>query len=500
MAEKIFPLNIPPGIQRDGTQLAARAWTDGLWTRFQRSLPQKIGGYSQITNTNELVRGVYVLPNSPNFNVYYGASSYLKYVTINEFGAMIGGPVDRTPIPFTTSIYNDWQFDTMFDTVSDANTLIAHPAPNLASLDNTIETPIFYGPTSATTPLIPTGHSVSGGIVCLQPYLVMFGNDGGVKISNVNDPTTILLDARVTSKKVVAGLATRGGQLSPAGLLWSLDSLIRMTFVGGNDLFNFDTVIGQSSILSSRGIIEYDGIFYWAAIDRFLMYNGVVQEVPNQTNLNFFFRNVNLSQRQKVWATKITQYGEIWWHFPAGAATECNYSVCYNVRDQCWYDTAITRSDGYFDSIFGFPIWADNVVDVSGNYPLWIQEFGRDKVDLAGNPTAVHSYVTTPFLGWPTVGVDANRNSIDLWTGLNYVDPDFIQDGPMTLTVNCKEYANSDATNSTFNPYSFTNTTNRIFTREQGRLMTLTFDSNVIGGYYEMGQVLVAGRFGDSRA
>jgi hypothetical protein len=500
MSDMIYALNIPPGIQRDGTVFAAQTWVNGEWVRFQRKLVQKIGGYQEITHNENIVRGIYVLPTTPNFNIYMGTESDLTYVTIDQDATFIGGPVDRTPGSFITDVNNDWQFDVMFSTISDSNLLIAHAAPNLASIDNNVNRPVFYGPSEETTPLIPTGFSVSGGIVVLHPYLFMFGNDGNVIISNANDPTTSLIDgARVTGEKIVAGLATRGGTNSPAGLLWSLDSLIRVTFVGGAAIFNFDTVTNESSLLSSRGIIEYDGVYYWAAVDRFLMYGGQVLEVPNNASINFFFKNINYAQRQKVFATKVTQFGEIWWHFPLGNSVENNWALIYSIREQVWYDTPITRTDGFFDSTFAKPIWADNTPDGTGNYPIWVHEVGTDSVDSLGKHTAINSFVTSPDLSQCATGVDGNRASLDRWTELYRIEPDFLQTGNLNVTVTTKQYANSPNVVGPNNPYLITPETEKIDMREQGRLLNITFTSNEVGGYFEMGQILVVGRIGDVR-
>ena len=89
---------------------------------------------------------------------------------------------------------------------------------------------------------------------------------------------------------------------------------------------------------SSSCVIEYDGIYYWAGTDRFLMYNGVVAEVPNTQNFNYFFDNLNYVQRQKVWVSKVPRWGEIWWFFPSGDSTECNdaaYLICPNIATGC---------------------------------------------------------------------------------------------------------------------------------------------------------------------
>jgi hypothetical protein len=126
--------------------------------------------------------------------------------------------------------------------------------------------------------------------------------------------------------------------------------------------WRYDIISSQSSILSSQSVIEYDGIYYWCGVDRFLMYNGVVKEIPNSMNQNWFFDNLNYNQRQKVWATKVPRYGEIWWFYPRGDATECTDVIIYNIREQTWYDAGSAigakRSAGYFSQVISYPIWA----------------------------------------------------------------------------------------------------------------------------------------------
>jgi len=81
-------------------------------------------------------------------------------------------------------------------------------------------------------------------------------------------------------------------------------------------------------------------------------------------NFNYFFDNINISQRQKVWATKVTRWGEIWWFYPRGSATECTDAIIYNVREQSWYDAGqalgAQRSAGVFSEVFRYPVWAQN--------------------------------------------------------------------------------------------------------------------------------------------
>ena len=221
--------------------------------------------------------------------------------------------------------------------------------------------------------------SVSGGVVVLHPYVFVYGNDGLIQNCSAGDPDDwVSADANATNAatgKIVKGLPVRGGSNSPSGLFWSLDSLIRVSYapqslgVAGTANFaaptfwRYDIISSQTSIMSSSSVIEYDGIYYWCGVDRFLLYNGVVKEIPNPMNQNWFFDNLNYSQRQKVWATKVPRFGEIWWFYPRGDSTECNDAVIYNVRENCWYDagqaTGARRSAGYFSQVFAYPVEAD---------------------------------------------------------------------------------------------------------------------------------------------
>lgn len=221
--------------------------------------------------------------------------------------------------------------------------------------------------------------SVSGGVVVLHPYVFVYGNDGLIQNCSAGDPDDwVSADANATNAatgKIVKGLPVRGGSNSPSGLFWSLDSLIRVSYapqslgVAGTANFaaptfwRYDIISSQTSIMSSSSVIEYDGIYYWCGVDRFLLYNGVVKEIPNPMNQNWFFDNLNYSQRQKVWATKVPRFGEIWWFYPRGDSTECNDAVIYNVRENCWYDAGqaigARRSAGYFSQVFAYPVEAD---------------------------------------------------------------------------------------------------------------------------------------------
>jgi hypothetical protein len=366
--------------------------------------------------------------------------------------------------------------------------------------------------TASGTPTLTFDNniSVSGGIVMLYPYLFVYGNYGLIQncsAGDFNNWTSADSNANnVASNKIVKGLPLRGGTTSPSGLFWSLDSVIRVTYspqtVGNATLYwRYDLISQQSSIMSSQCVIEYDGIYYWIGVDRFLMYNGVVQEMQNTQNMNWFFDGLNILQRQKVWASKIPRWGEIWWFYPRGNSVECNDAIIYNVREKCWYDAGsadgANRSAGYFSDVFRKPIWAGNRSNTLGSYTLWVQESGQNQTYLT-DVNAINSYFETNVLGTGTglVG-SANGAGDNLWTRLDRVEPDFQQSGTMQLVVTGKGYA--DDTDIASTPYTFDYNTLKIDMKEQRREMRLRFISNTVNGNYFMGRVVLNVETGDVR-
>jgi len=447
----------------------------------------------------------------------------------------------------------------------------------------------------SVTLTIDNNVSVSGGVVVLHPYVFVYGNAGLLKncsAGNINDWVSAdANEVNVATGKIVQGLPVRGGTTAPSGLFWSTDSLIRVSYTpttvntGGaasTIYWRYDLISSQSSILSSQCVIEYDGIYYWVCVDRFLMYNGVVKEIPNAFNQNYFFDNLNYAAREKVYVTKVPRFGEVWWFFPSGDSTECNDAIVYNIRENCWYDAGQAigsrRSAGYFSQIFPYPInatWVTNATGgvgaytignngtgySNGTYPLvnltggtgtganaavtvaggvvtsftlgsrgtgyttsdvlgidlvtagavfqltitstmnfvslYQNEFGTDSVQGV-TATAIESYFETNDLGWVTGGpsqpspVGENR-----WLHIERLEPDFVQAGSMQLYVTGRPFAQS--ADQTSSAYDFTPTTNKIDMREQRRELRLRFVSNVQGGNYQLGKVIITADLGDVR-
>ena len=537
MPEQIVQIGSQPGIKRDGTKLEGCAYVDGQWVRFQRSLPRKIGGYRSINKyLQNIARTLHEYTQDALTYIHAGSANRVErfYIDGNYNTSVI---YDRTPTTLVTSDANLWQFDVETTAVTPGLQLVAQVAPNLNCICNSLGGQLFYGDlfgtgalTEVTTfPSVPGGVSLTGGVVSLHPYTFVFGNDGFVMWSP--DCTDFTVSgagyAYVTGQKIVRGMPLRGGPgNSPSGLFWSADSLIRASYIGGTAVFQFDTISAQSSILSAQSVIEYDGVFYWIGSDRFLSFNGVVQEIPNLLNFNFFFDNVNMAERQKVFAMKVPRYGEIWWCFPFGDSTEPNHAIIYNVREQVWYDTPLPnggRSAGLFPAVFRRPLMAGNVpyftadedritetgayirvtedatdtrvTEESGDphYKFWVHEVGTDEIDgIYENP--IQSFFETADISIPI------QNGSNRATQVLMIEPDFVQSGPMTVQVRGRANARSPEVNGDIMTIPETASTPQeqvVFLKTQRRELRFRFESNCVGGDYQMGLVLAHIQPGD---
>jgi hypothetical protein len=530
----IIPVNVKSaaGIKRDGTRFEGGYYVDGQWCRFQRGLPRKIGGYKQISNyANGIIRQFHTQALDNFVYTHIGQENGVQKFTIDNNGNT-SAPVDRTPLTFTPNDNYNWMFDAMQDGAGSTTLVFAHAVSTLLDISDGINYPIYYGDIYDNSVLteVPT-PGVCGGIVTLHPYLFAYCKNGYVKWSDANDPTNFTTgdagDAFIASSKVVKGLPLRGGSQAPAGLFWTLDSVIRASYTGGDDIFTFDTITASTSVLATNGIIEYDGIFYWCGLDRFMLYNGTVRDVPNDLNINFFFDNLNFNYANKVFAFKVPRFGEIWWCFPKGTSTECNHALIFNVRENTWYDTALPdggRSAGIYAQVFRSPLMGgvdvilpptgelriteggDTRITENGDfritdtgesaYKVWRHEVGVDVID-GSSVNAIQSYFETGDISMLTTESPKNRG-----IRCELIEPDFVQSGDMSVQITGRINARAPEVTSApriFPAVATYNYQEPVYFREQRREMRFRFESNTVGGDYQLGQTIAHIELGDGR-
>jgi hypothetical protein len=526
-ADQIFPIVFKPGILRDRPPFQGEYCTDGQWIRFYGGMPKKMGGMTGIKGkdntyfTNSIFK--FNIGNNKSF-VFFGyndpgtlKSSVYKYVIYDG-------------ILHTTRIFTELKVDSnpLWQFIPVINSINGNPrAPWLVcfasnNLDNILDISAPYiryigldnSNSTAVYELTNAPKDTNGGMVFINPYLFAYGNNGLVRWSKSKDAfdfgnlNTTENSVSISTDKVIFGAKVRGGN-SPTLLFWTLSSVIKLsnsaTGEGDELKMTKDVITSDSSILSSRCVIEYDGVFYWPGTGRFFIYNGIVNPLENNINRNYFFDNIDMNKRQLVFGVKNVAKDEIWWFYPEKGQdvnVGCTHAIIYNVIENSWYDTSISRDCGFWDNVtggmytFGLPLVANDQVGKIGY--LWQHEVGVDQLVPAGNFTnPIPSSFTTPTISFASFNPLKQLTGIDRWMEVKKIEPDFRMDKPedtMSVVINTKEYAQSPTISS--EPIVFTGATPKIDYYYQGRQLTFTFAST---NYFEMGHVMITVNIGDGQ-
>jgi len=569
--EQVFPITYKAGILRDGAFFQGDYCPDGQWVRFFRGQPQNIGGMKTIEIKSKDLSQKITMPNSAF------PCSCLVYYDNDGQHILIGCSQGTTSFPGNKRANNihllykeGLLVQVNYNKFADKNRLdrLIQYIPIISTINN-IQTNLIIGLNMqnyldiTTSSPIESGiviegmnfrnlefpdfvfREATGGMLYVSNRLFIYGNNGVVRWSSASqeksDKKTSLkipflffedrYSINISTDKVIYGAEWRGGVNTPTIIFWTLSSVIRITNITGSssqpitdpdDLsFRREVISRDSSILSSRSVVEYDGIFYWPGTQRFFVFNGVVLPLENNLNRQTFFDTIDMKKRQKVFGIKNVSRDEIWWFYPEkGKADDvgCTRAVIYNVIDNSWYDTAIERSAGYFDNVSG------NMYSVGKNlvpYPndsnhyIWQHEVENDQVNLyyngeAGSDTAqvkpIISYFTTPIISYATYNKFKQPVGVDSTMKIMRIEPNLVPTDQvnMTITINSYEYPTSKAVPSEAILITEVKEDTRIVkpridVEYQGGNINFTFRSNGLGSGYQMGTNFVVAKIGDNR-
>ena len=378
------PFLYKPGIQRDGTDFQDEYCIDGQWIRFVGGKIKKMNGQQEL-----VVQGVDpgIVNNTIYLDAQYCQGNRLFFVSQFEIRwGLVSNQYNITNIATLLTIANSpettWQSVRFIrDQVACIAFLKTSNASNMSNENGGL---LYWKQLTDNENLVNAdiggvANIASGGILYSNPCLYLYGNNGTIVRSRTNDPLNFEGEDsgvyNISADKLIFGANIRGGSNAPSLLFWTANSVIYLTNVADGNLpvdFQKEVITNNSSLMSSRAIIQYDSLFFWLGTDRVFVYNGIVDSVPNTVNLEYFFDNVDLNKRQKIFGYKIARYGELRWAYPEKAYADnpnigCTRELVYNVRENSWYDTVIQR-----DCAVVFETTGDifSYGDACSNYPL----------------------------------------------------------------------------------------------------------------------------------
>lgn len=518
------PLLYKAGILRDGTLFQDEYCIDGQWIRFVGGKIKKMKGQQQVINSPGHVAYMSIVPDGSTTHLYYCTPNSanrmtlnLKTYTLTNDIQLLNNGVNVGLVTWASTLYtaNTVPFIAFLRTLNATNML--------SDRAGELYTKQLDGQPLVLRDIGTNANIASGGILFSSPCLYIYGNNGTILRSKTNDPLSF--DGgdsgvySISTDKLIFGATVRGGSNAPSFLFWTANSVIYLTNIStGNAPVDFqkEVVTNNSSLMSSRAVVQYDSLFFWLGTDRIFVYNGIVDSIPNSINLEYFFDNVDLNKRQKIFGYKIARYGEVRWAYPEkqfaqNAAIGCTRELVYNVRENSWYDTAIQRNcvtvyEGtgdifsYGETCINYPY--ENSVFTS----IWKHEIGSTEVREYGNHN-IPSFFTTPYYGFVTFNPAKTGSALDKYIVLDQIEPDFPTSVARTdadeviITVNYKKYASNNLVPTTpvvFKLADLPTQSNlgKIDFRVQGRFMNITFYCEYP---YDVGTVLLNFKEGDNQ-
>ncbi len=185
----------------------------------------------------------------------------------------------------------------------------------------------------------------------------------------------------------------------------------------------------------------------WMGQRNFFAYDGAVREIPCEVS-DRLFANINLSQRDKIFAVTNQMFGEILWMYPSASSTENDRFVCWSYRKNIWSGGTVSRTGGVDRGVFTYPIY----IDPSGK--VFDHESGFDYGD------EVLPYAESGPVEMPPAG--------ELVYMVRHLIPDEATQGGVVATFKTRIYPNGPETSH--GPYSMTSPTPVRFV---GRQITL---------------------------
>lgn len=241
-----------------------------------------------------------------------------------------------------------------------------------------------------------------------------------------------------TSGQIMLGVKTRGQTL----ILTDQDAHAA-TYQGPPFVYGFERVGSACGVISRKAAVGVDEGVFWMGKRGFHIYSGgAVQDIPCEVS-DYIFGDMSSAQTSKIYGISNQQFNEIWWFYPSGASNENDRYVAFNYVERHWSIGTLSRTAGADSGVFRNPIWFD-ADGVSYDHETGLAQDGAD--------------------------VFAESGPISLGAGDNVMVatmliPDEKTQGDVNATFKTRFHPND--TQRSYGPYSMANPTSVRFTGRQ---------------------------------
>jgi len=334
-------------------------------------------------------------------------------------------------------------------------------------------------------------------------HLICFGTESTIGTPSTQDPMFVRFSNQEDINTFVATATnTAGGQRLTDGnyivsalrsrgqiLIWTDTSLHGMQYLGPPYTFGFQQLGANCGLIGPHASADVNGVAYWMAKDAFFVFDGTVKKLPC-TVQDYVFKDLNLTQAQKVHVGINTQFNEVTWWYCTADNDYIDRFVTYNYLEQVWSVGTMPRTAWTDLGTYDYPIATTydpdstastiNTINglTAGRSRIFNQEIGTN-----GDGAAILAYVKS---GYFDIG-DGDQVLF-----MKRFIPDFKnQEGNLTVRLLLRLYPQATATPSSLDPYVIAPDTQKVDTRARGRQVSLQIESSEIDTNWRFGTMRV---------
>ena len=464
----LIPLQLPPGVYRNGTEYqASNRWYDANLVRWVDGTMRPVGGWETRIDTEtsapraalawaDLSSDRWLAVGSYNKLKVASASLALTDITPEDLvsgdlsagtnqgygGGFYGAYAYSTPRPegvsfseATTWALDNWGQNLVACSVADGR---------IFEWDLDVENkaaPISNAPINNLSMVVTAERFIfalgAGGNIRKVQWCDREDNTSWTALTT-NEAGDIELQ---TSGQIMLGIRTRGQTL----IITDQDAHAA-TYQGPPFVYGFERVGSACGSLSRRSAVSVDEGVFWMGARSFHMYSGgSVQDIQCDV-ADHIFSDMNASQASKIYGVGNQKFNEIWWFYPSSSSTENDRYVCYNYAENHWSIGQLSRTCGADSGVFRRPIL------LGANGVAYNHETGQayDGADIFAESGPI------------SIGAGDNVMSATM------LIPDEKTQGDVTATFKTRFHPND--TQRSYGPYSMANPTSVRFTGRQIRM------------------------------
>lgn len=492
------PFLPPPGIVSDDTAFASVGrWADGNNMRPWRGSMQTVGGWSLATSgLSGVCRSVLSWTDIDGFsNIAFGTHTKL-YVRV------AGVDYDITPASgFTAGSENGaggpgygagtygsgtWggasvgsYFPLTWSLANWGENLLANPRGQSLFVwtNNTANdaTEVTQAPDNISYMLVARRQVLALG--CNEELSGTF-NPLCIRGSDLEDYTDWTTTASNNAFEYIvsgSGRIVAGAEIGDYIAVWTDNGLYLGQDVGSGTVnYRFDRIAETCGLIGPNAFTVLNQTAYWITPDyQFYRWQpGTEPQLLPCPIRNDFKDNVSTSQFEKIAATTVSQYGEVWWFYPDGRdGSECSRYVALSTVDGLWFRGQMARSA---------------CIDAGpARFPLFVTPDGTAYWHEEGQ-TANGGALT-----WSLTTADQYVDEAREFTVLRGIWPDFEdQQGAVSLTLTLRNYPQATTT-YTKGPYTLSVDASRKDFMASGRVIAATFEGSSAPAFVRFGKPML---------